>query len=137
LVLTATPPAKNTSGCVFGCARFSHCATAPLPTNWRTAAARGDLTDALKHANDSLEILLNLSDNEGNAGPTAAIYLLRANLKSRVNCREALPDYDKALELYGRLSEFSVNSYQIHKGKLFCFQQLNEHDDFSRELETV
>ncbi|HYJ89419.1 MAG TPA: CHAT domain-containing protein, partial [Pyrinomonadaceae bacterium] len=101
------------------------------------AAGKGDLTDALKHANDSLQILLNLSDKEGNTGPTAAIYLLRADLKSRANCREALPDYDKALELYGRLSEFTVNSYQIHKGKLFCFQKLNEQDNFSRELEAV
>jgi CHAT domain-containing protein len=50
---------------------------------------------------------------------------------------EALADYDTALELYRRLPELSVSSYQIHKGKLFCFQQLERPQDFSSELQTV
>ena len=43
----------------------------------------------------------------------------------------------KALELFGRLPEITDRPYQIHKGKLFCFQQLDRREDFSRELQTV
>src|SRR6185436_4377487 len=33
--------------------------------------------------------------------------------------------------------EFTFNSHQIHKGKLFCFQQLNQRENFAAELQTV
>jgi CHAT domain-containing protein len=66
------------------------------------------------------------------------IYRLLADVKSKTNdCGEALTDYDKALELYRRLPELTVGSYQIHKGKLFCFQQLGQQENFENELKTV
>ena len=102
------------------------------------AAARGDFGAALMYANESKQLALNRGDSAENTRAIAESYLLLADVKSQMkNCHEALTDYDKALEMYGRLPEFTFNSYQIHKGRLFCFQQLDRQEDFSRELETV
>jgi CHAT domain-containing protein/cytochrome c-type biogenesis protein CcmH/NrfG len=102
------------------------------------AAAREDVAAALLYANESLRIALNRDDNAENTKTTADTYLLLAEVKKQTkDYREALTDYDKALELYGRLPEFTVAAYQIHKGRLFCFQQLNQQENFDVELKTV
>lgn len=102
------------------------------------ATAKGDFTEALKYANDSLQIALERDDSEENTGTIAQIYLLLADLKRQTsNCPEALTDYDSALEMYERLPEFAFHSYQIHRGKLFCFQQLNEQENLTAELKIV
>lgn len=102
------------------------------------AAAKDDVAAALLYANDSLRIALNRGDNAENTKTTADTYLLLAEVKKQTNaCRDALSDYDRALELYRRLPELTVTSYQIHKGKLFCFQRLNEQENFDAELKTV
>jgi CHAT domain-containing protein len=102
------------------------------------AFAKPDFTAALQYANESKQIALARADSKENTQTTAEIYLLLADIKSQTkNCKEALPDYDQALELYSRLPEFTFGSYRIHKGKLFCFQQLNEQENFAAELKTV
>jgi CHAT domain-containing protein len=102
------------------------------------AAAKKDFVDALKYADESKRIALERSDSPENTQITAEIYLMLADVKSQMkDCDDALTDYDKALELYHRLPEFSVSSYQIHKGRLFCFQQLDRQENFSSELKTV
>lgn len=102
------------------------------------AVAKKDFDAALKYAGESMQIALQRNDNAENTRTTANSYLLLADVKSRMkDCDEALTDYDKALELYGRLPELTVSLYQIHKGKLFCFQQLDRQEDFSGELKTV
>jgi CHAT domain-containing protein len=102
------------------------------------AAARKDFDAALEYANESKQIALERGDSAENTQTTAEIYLMLADIKSQMkDCEEALTNYDEALELYRRLPEFTVSSYRIHKGRLFCFQQLNRHEDFSDELKTV
>lgn len=102
------------------------------------ATAQEDFAAALKYANESKQIALSHADSAENTRTTAEIYLLLADVKSRMkDCDEALQHYDTALELYRRLPEFTFSLYQIHKGKLFCFQQLNRQEDFSSELQTV
>jgi CHAT domain-containing protein len=102
------------------------------------AAAREDFGAALMYANESKQLAQSRDNNAENTRTVAESYLLLADIKSLTkDCQEALADYDKALELYGQLPEFTFNLYQIHKGRLFCFQQLNRREDFSRELETV
>ncbi len=100
--------------------------------------AKGDFDAALRYANESKRIAAERGDSAENTQTTAEIYLLLADVKSRMkDCDAALADYDKALELYRRLPEFTISSYQIHKGKLFCFRQLDRREDFSDELKTV
>jgi CHAT domain-containing protein len=90
------------------------------------------------YAGESMQIAIERGDSAENRHTTAEIYLLLGDLKSQMkNCNEALTDYDKALGLYNRLPEVTERLYQIHKGKLFCFQQLNRQEDFTSELETV
>jgi CHAT domain-containing protein len=102
------------------------------------ASARKDFTAALKYAGESMRIALDRGDSTENTRTIADIQLLLANLKSHSHeCNEASADYDRALELYRRLPEVTDNLYQIHKGKLFCFQQLGRQEDFSSELTTV
>ncbi|MBV9211679.1 MAG: CHAT domain-containing protein [Acidobacteria bacterium] len=102
------------------------------------ALAKGDLQDALKYADESKQLALSRGEGAENTRTNAEVYLLLAEVKSRMkNCAEALTDYDKALELYARLPEMTVGSYELHKGKLFCFQELGRQEDFSDELKTV
>jgi CHAT domain-containing protein len=102
------------------------------------AAAKKDFDAALKYANESKQLALSRDDSAENMQTTAESYLLLADVKSRMNdCTEALTDYDTALELYRRLPEFTFSSYQLHRGKLFCFQQLEQRENFSGELKTV
>jgi len=108
---------------------------------WRltnAATYQGDFAAALRYAEESMRIALAREPTAENTSTTAKIYLLLAELKSRAkNWNGALTDYDKALELYGRLPEVIDSLYQIHKGKLFCFQQLDRKEDFSSELKIV
>lgn len=104
----------------------------------KAAAASGDFAVAMKYANESKEIALSRDDTPENTRLTAEAYLALADVKSKTkDCDAALVDYDKALELYRRLPEFTVSSYPIHKGKLLCFHQLDRQPDFSGELQTV
>ena len=101
-------------------------------------AAKGDPEAALKYANESKQIAFDRSDSAENNQIKAEIYLSLADIKRQMrDCNEALADYDKALELYRSMPEFTVSLYPIHKGKLFCFQQLGRREDFSDELLTV
>jgi CHAT domain-containing protein len=102
------------------------------------AVARNDFTAALQYAGQSNSISLERGESAENTQATAESYLLLAEVRSRMkDCNAALVDYDKALELYRRLPEFTLSSYQIHKGRLFCFEQLERREDFSAELKTV
>jgi CHAT domain-containing protein len=102
------------------------------------ALARKDFTGALQYANDSLQIALKRGESAEAAVTKAKIYQLLGDIKGQANnCGEALDDYSRALELYRLLPEMTVNSYQIHKGKLFCFQELGEHEQFVEELKTI
>ena len=102
------------------------------------AVGKDDFAAALSYAEQSLSIALALEAAPENIRTTARIYLLLADIKSRTNnWNEALSDYDKALELFGRFPEVTDSLYQAHKGRLFCFQQLDRSKDFSSELKIV
>jgi CHAT domain-containing protein/tetratricopeptide (TPR) repeat protein len=102
------------------------------------ATAKEDFTGALKYADESMQIALKRGDRAENTRTIAEIYLLLADVKSKSrNCNAALPDYEKALEMYRRLPEVIDSLYQIHRGKLLCFEQLDKQEDFSDELRTV
>lgn len=104
----------------------------------QAAAARKDYATALEHANHSLQVVSESGDDERNLRTKAEIYRLLGEVKRQAeDYRAALTDYDRALELYSHLPELTVSAYQIHKGKLFCFRELNEHESFSAELKTV
>jgi CHAT domain-containing protein len=100
--------------------------------------AKGDYEGALRHANESLRLALARGDTPENMRMTAESYLSLADVKARAgDCTGALADYDRALELYGRLPELSVSSYQIHKGRLLCFRRLGRREEFAAELRDV
>ena len=102
------------------------------------AAAGSDLTAALDYAGESMQLAISRSDSQENTRTIAETYLLLADLKSKSrDCTNALSDYNQALETYRRLPEVTDRLYQIHKGKLFCFQQLDRREDFASELQTV
>lgn len=104
----------------------------------QAAAARKDYPSALEYANHSLQIIRESGDDQRNLRTKAEIYQLLGDVKSQAaDYRGALMDYEQALDLYNHLPEVTVDSYQIHKGKLVCFRELNEHQNFSNELQTV
>ena len=102
------------------------------------ATDRGDFQAALEYAGESMQAAVKSGDTAENTRKIAEIYRLQAEIKRKSkNCSEALADYDKALDLYRRFPEVSDALYQIHRGRLFCFQQLNRQEDFSNELQIV
>lgn len=102
------------------------------------AEASGDFATALDYANQAKQLALSLEDSDVNTRVKAGAYLLLAGVKSKSNnCDEALTDYDKALELYLHHPEVTDALYQLHKGKLFCYRQLNRREEFVAELEIV
>jgi CHAT domain-containing protein len=104
----------------------------------KAAAAKGDFRAALNYAGEAKQIALAHGDSAENRQILAEFYLSLADVKRQMkDCDAALADYDQSLDLYLQLPEFTVSSYQIHKGKLFCFQQLDRSQEFSRELKTV
>lgn len=97
-----------------------------------------DFAAALNYANDSKQAALNRGDSAEKTRMLAEINMVLGDVNTKKSdCNQAVVDYDEALALYRRLPEFSFNLYQIHKGKLFCFQQLGRHEDFAAELKTV
>lgn len=100
--------------------------------------ANNDLNGALRFANQSLEIAAKRGDGPEAATSKAVIYRLLGDInRQENNCNQALANYDQALELYGRLPEISAGVYQVHKGKLSCFQKTNDGARFSDELRVV
>jgi CHAT domain-containing protein len=102
------------------------------------AAAGPEPSSALAYARESMQIALTRAESKENTRTIAEIYLLLGDVKRKSrDCSGALTDYDKALEMFGRLPEITDRPYQIHKGELFCFQQLDRREDFAGELKTV
>jgi CHAT domain-containing protein len=102
------------------------------------AFAKKDYEAALKYAADSMQLALEAKDSPENTRTKGDIHRLVGDVKSqKKDFRDALTEYDHALELYSRIPELTSSLYQIHKGKLFCFQQLNDEARFAGELETV
>ena len=104
----------------------------------RAATAGDDLPAALEYANENTRVALKRGGGAEQTRTVAEAHLLLADVESQMkNCGQAIADYDRALELYSQLPEFTFDLYQIHKGKLFCFQQQDRREDFSRELQVV
>ena len=102
------------------------------------ATAKQDFPAALEYASESMQIALNGGATSENARKSAEIYRLLADVKRQTkDCLDALTDYDHALELFQQFPEVTESLYQTHKGRLFCFQQLNQQENFSSELKTV
>lgn len=97
-----------------------------------------DFNAALNYANESKRVALGRGKSAENTRLLAEINMVLGDVRTRMNdCSQAVGDYEQALELYAQLPEFAFNLYPIHKGKLFCFQQLYQQENFDRELKTV
>jgi len=102
------------------------------------ASAKEDFPAALLYTQESMRIALARKPSSENTRTVANIHLLLGDLKSRTkDWHGALSDYDQALNLYSQFPEVIDNLYQAHKGKLFCYQQLDRKNDFSGELKIV
>ncbi len=102
------------------------------------ATGKEDFPAALSYAGESMRIARASEPTPENTRAVANIHLLLADLKSRSkDWNGALLDYDQALDLYSQFPEITDSLYQAHKGKLFCFRQLDLKEDFSNELKIV
>lgn len=102
------------------------------------ATAKKDFAGALKYAAESMLVATQAEDSPDNTRTRALVYGLTGDVKSQTrDYGQALKDYDSALALYRNIPELSADLYQIHRGRLFCLQQLNDEESFARELQTV
>jgi CHAT domain-containing protein len=103
-----------------------------------SATAKQDFDSALNYVEESMRVARERADGPDKTRTTAELYGWLGDLhRDQKNYDGALADYDQALALYGSVPEFTFGLYQIHRGKLFCFQLLNRHDQFAGELNTV
>jgi CHAT domain-containing protein len=101
-------------------------------------AGKKDLDDALRYAVESNKIAAARGERAENVPMIANSFLLIADLKVSMNdCVEALADYERALEFFQKIPEYTVSLYETHKGKLLCYQNLNRYDEFESELGAV
>ncbi len=97
-----------------------------------------DFTDALKIGEEAINFVENFPDSDEKKLIKADTLLFIAKTKyQNKNFENALIDFDKSLELYSQTPETLYNLYQIHKGKLLCYQQLQQQSNFENELNTV
>lgn len=94
--------------------------------------------EGLSFADESKTLAQNQPEGTIKQSLLAKATLQIADLKRRMNrCGEALNDYDAVIKLYAQFSEISLNDFAVHKGKLLCYQALNQENDLQAELETV
>lgn len=104
----------------------------------KALAAKKKFKEALKFADESNALALSREKSPEADKTVAESFLWRADLKSHMkNCGAALPDYEKSLEFYGNIPEMTFNLYNVHKGKLLCFDNLQRQSDFQTELAAV
>jgi CHAT domain-containing protein len=94
--------------------------------------------EALNSANEAIKITENLENSDEKSLIQAEAFLLNANVNLKAkNYAEALNYFDKSLQLYSEKKDVVYYLYEIHKGKLVCFQQLKRQAAFEKELEIV
>lgn len=94
-----------------------------------------EFEEATKLADESVLNASTMPDSDEKILILADAFLHRANLKQKAEkCLDALSDYEKSLELYAEKSETLYNLYDIHLGKLLCYQSLNRQKDFDDEF---
>ncbi len=102
------------------------------------SAEKKDFETALQAIEESRQITENREESEQNNFSIAENYLLRGDIKRQMqNCEATLSDYEKSLEFYKKIAEFTVSIYGVHKGKLLCLNALKQQTEFQTELETV
>jgi CHAT domain-containing protein len=100
--------------------------------------ANHDLDGARRYAYQSLDLAAKHAETPETAVTRAEIYRALGDIDRQAsNCNEAVANYDQALEYYRRLPETSAGAYQIHKGKLTCFQLMKDASAFDAELQVV
>lgn len=93
---------------------------------------------ALEVANNSIEIAQNLEPTKLNQKILADAYQTRADIFGKINrCQDALADYQKSLDFYKNENEVSYNSFELERGKLLCFKQLDQNIEFQTSLERL
>ena len=102
------------------------------------ASATKDFASAQRYAAESMQIALEAKDSPENTRTRCLIHGLAGDVKTQTRSySDALRDYDRALELYRGIPELSADLYGIHKGRLFCLQQMSDDVSFASELQTV
>ena len=101
----------------------------------RNLSKKKMLAKALRYADEAVEFAMGKGEISENFKIIADSFLERAHVKSKMkNCPEAIKDFEKSLKFYNRIPEITFNLYEVHKGKLSCFKELNRNIDFQNEL---
>lgn len=94
--------------------------------------------EALHFADESKMLAQEKTESSLRTFILAKATLRTADAKREMHrCGEALNDYDAAIGFYSQIPQIRLNDFVIHKGKLLCFQELNQDNDLQAELETV
>lgn len=93
---------------------------------------------ALKFGDEAMQEVQNRENGAEKTKAVIDVQLLLAEARRLAgDCPSALRDYDQALAANQYLPEVSLDLYQLHKGKLFCYQEQNDQERIIPELETV
>lgn len=104
----------------------------------KALASKKQFDKALAIADESNRNAMSADPGNENEKTIADTFLWRADLKRQMEkCGEALPDYERSLEHYGKTPQTTFNLYSVHKGKLLCYDALKLQNEFGNELDTV
>ncbi len=98
---------------------------------------KGNYETASDYFEKSFKLAEEFSDESSKNKAVAKTNLQLAHIR-RLNgaCREALNNYDKAVEFY-ESSEFQPYKYDSHKGRLLCYSKEKNDSSFRREIAII
>lgn len=100
-------------------------------------AVQNKYDEAFELLNDSLKVIKDFENADGQRKRSAYIHLQKAHLYLlEKKYSEALANYDIAVNFYAS-SEYRVNEYEARKGKLMCYIAENNNPAFQQELPIV
>ena len=98
----------------------------------------GKFEEAFIFAKKGQEIIDKISDKNVRNLAQANSFVQIAHLKRLMNqCSQAITEYDDAIDIFSKLNEVKSQNYDLHKGKLICYSNLQSANNFIAELETV
>jgi CHAT domain-containing protein/Tfp pilus assembly protein PilF len=97
----------------------------------------GDVSAALAEIDASFAAADSIQDADTRGRLRTRSRLVQAHVQRESSqCTEAIENYNQVISDYEG-SGFLINNYDAHKGRLLCYEQLNDFPSMSRELSEV
>ena len=92
---------------------------------------------AISRLSESLTLAETFPDEKLRQRLTSNSLIALANVQREAgNCKEAVPNYDQAVELFNNM-QFAVGSYEARRGRLLCYVERRDNESVKREMPLI